>query len=87
MQGSGLGVVADVFNGEILATGQIRPRTHQDGENRIHRGKVVASAAVTKVNRKGICCTHPTALLCLPHYSRVALMAHPHYKPHGYDTL
>lgn len=51
MQESGVTVVQDVFLGEILNTGQIRPRAHQADAPRFHRGKAV-NTTVSKVNRK-----------------------------------
>ena len=44
LQESGVGVVSDVFNGEILATGQIRA-VQRDVERRVHRGKEIESPA------------------------------------------
>ena len=53
MQESGISLVQDVFLGEILSTGQIRPRPHQEGVPRVHRGKeVTVASAINKVNRK-----------------------------------
>lgn len=78
MQESTLSLVADVFGGEVLATGQIRARV--SAAERVRRGEVVAPTEGVKVHRKtpSLSSQFKTSLTqliermtaCFPHFVR-----------------